>query len=297
MLLQKLRSQSIIHPPRWLVDNTAYLTQVGSVAYGVSGHSSDVDVYGYCIPPKDVLFPHTAGIIKGFGDQGTQFDDWTEHHIDPKDGRDTTYDFSIFSIVRFFKLCMECNPNMIDALFVPRRCIMHSTPLSEYVRDNRKLFLHKGAWHRFKGYAYSQMHKIKGKVNASNPARAAAIAQHGYDVKFAYHVVRLLNEVEQIMVEGDLDLERNNEQLKAIRRGEWRLEELEGYFSTKEKSLEQTYAVSKLSYGPDEEKIKEVLVNALEMHFGSLEKVLTVPKDYESLFNDLETLLNKHRRN
>jgi hypothetical protein len=30
-------------------------------------------------------------------------------------------------------------------------------------------------------------------------------------VKFAYHVVRLIGEVEQILTEGDIDLRRNRE--------------------------------------------------------------------------------------
>jgi hypothetical protein len=39
--------------------------------------------------------------------------------------------------------------------------------------------------------------------------------------KFAYHTVRLLNEAERLLLQGDLDLQRNREQLESIRRGEW----------------------------------------------------------------------------
>ena len=138
------------------------------------------------------MFPHLAGEIPGFGTPRERFDQWQQHHVRPPDGRETTYDFQVFGVVRYFQLLMECNPNVIDSLFTPRRCVMHSTQVGEIVRENRKLFLHKGAWHKFRGYAYSQMHKIKGKVNASNPARAETIGKFGYDVKFAYHVVRLL---------------------------------------------------------------------------------------------------------
>ena len=52
------------------------------------------------------------------------------------------------------------------------------------------------------------------------------VAAHGYDTKFAYHVVRLIGEVEQILVEQDVDLQRDRELLKAIRRGEWTEERL-----------------------------------------------------------------------
>ena len=294
MILQKLRSANAIHPPRWLVDNTQYLTVMGSVSYGVSGESSDVDVYGMCIPPKDVVFPHLAGEIMGFGKPRERFDQWQQHHVQPPDGRETTYDFQVFGIVRYFQLCMECNPNMIDSLFTPRRCVMHSTQVGEIMRENRKLFLHKGAWHKFRGYAYSQMHKIKGKVNSSNPDRAASIGRHGYDVKFAYHVVRLLDEIEQIMVEHDLDLERNREQLKAIRRGEWTLEQIERHFEGKERALENTYASSTLAHSPDEAKIKEVLMTCLEMHFGSVADAIQRKPSVERLVRDVQDVLARY---
>lgn len=73
------------------------------------------------------------------------------------------YDFSVYNITKYFRLVMENNPNMIDSLFVPRNCVIHSTPISEKIRENRKMFLHRGAWHKFKGYAYSSIHKMNFK--------------------------------------------------------------------------------------------------------------------------------------
>jgi len=240
---------------------------MGSQAYGVSVDDSDLDVYGFCIPPKDIVFPHLGGVIFGFGNQGERFEQYQEHHVnDPN--KKVSYDLTIFSIVKYFRLCMENNPNMIDSLFTPRNCVIHSTTISEMVREKRRMFLHKGCWHKFKGYAYAQMSKIRNKVNASNEKRAASIAEHGYDLKFAYHIVRLLNEVEQILVEGDLDLQRNREQLKDIRRGEWTIEQVERYFEEKERALEATYAASSLPHSPDEDAIKRLLMNCLEEHYG-----------------------------
>ncbi len=90
MLLQTLCSAAVIHPPRWLVDNMAYLTVMGSQSYGVSGDASDVAIYGFCIPPKDMVFPHLAGEIAGFGTPGPRFEQWQQHHVRPPDGRDSS---------------------------------------------------------------------------------------------------------------------------------------------------------------------------------------------------------------
>ena len=293
MILDNLYKQNRIHPPKWLMPNTSYMTIMGSQAYGVSTDDSDLDVYGFCIPPKDLVFPHLAGEIPGFGRQVQRFEQWQEHHVqDPN--KEVEYDFAVYSIVKYFQLCMENNPNMIDSLFTPRNCVIHSTNISEMVRENRRMFLHKGSWHKFKGYAYAQMSKIRNKVNASNEKRAASIAEHGYDLKFAYHIVRLLNEVEQILVEGDLDLQRNREQLKDIRRGEWTIEQVERYFEEKEKILEATYASSTLPHSPDEPAIKRLLMNCLEEHYGDLSNAVRMDINVEALVRDIRNVLNRY---
>lgn len=293
-LLNTLEAAKAIHPPKWMIQNVAYMVIMGSHAYGVNSSDSDFDVYGFCVPPIEMVFPHLKGEIPGFGTQTQRFDVWSEHHIKKPSNPDVEYDFSIYGIVKYFQLCMENNPNMIDSLFVPDNCVMYSNHIGNITRENRRIFLHKGAWHKFKGYAYSQVSKIKNKVNSSNPKRAETIEKFGYDIKFAYHVVRLLNEVEQILVEGDLDLLRNNEQLKSIRRGEWSIEEIEQYFKSKELHLETAYANSKLPHSPDETEIKKLLMKCLEERYGSLSLFETQTGVNNSLLNDLQELVKKY---
>ena len=266
-LMNDMSSAKIIHPPSWLSQNMQYACVMGSLAYGVSGESSDMDVYGFTIPPKKTVFPHLAGEIAGFGNQKKRFDQWSEHH---REWKGKEYDFAIYSIVRFFSLCMDNNPNMVDSLFVPANCIIHSTKIGNIVRENRRLFLHRGCWPKFKGYAYSQLHKISIKTPDHGSKRESEVLEHGYDTKFAYHCVRLLDEVEQILTLGDLDLQRSREHLKAIRRGEVKEAEIREFFSSKEKSLEKAYSDSDLPWGPREPEIRDLLMKCLETHYGEL---------------------------
>lgn len=285
-----MKDKGLISPPKWLPDNMVLEVLMGSVAYGVSSDASDMDVYGFCIPPKRIVFPHTAGVIHGFDKNVEKFDSWQEHHrINPDDG--TEYDFSIHSIIKGFRLLMDNNPNMIDAIFVPRRCVLHSTQVGEHMIEHRKKFLHAGSYHKFKGYAYSQLSKIETKNPKPGSKRAKLIEEFGYDTKFAYHLIRLMNEAEQILVEGDLDITRGREQLKSIRRGEWTLERLKGYFEEKEISLQEMYNKTELPYKPDEDEIKKILVECLEMHYGSLAKAeLEQPNLYRDLLVQIHEL-------
>jgi endonuclease YncB( thermonuclease family) len=161
----------IVRPQDFVISNTMYETIMGSVAYGVSDDTSDFDTLGFCIPPKDTLFPHLAGEIEGFG----------------------------------------------------------------------RLFLSKKAWHTFKGYAHSQLHEMDSKNPEPGSKRAALREKYGFDVKFAYHLIRLIGEVEQILVDGDIDLRRNREQLKSIRRGEIPVADIRRMYTEKERGLERLY--------------------------------------------------------
>lgn len=163
-IVDKLTSRGLITPPPHLKTNIHFEVQMGSIAYGCSNDSSDIDLYGFSIPPKDIIFPHLTGHINGFGKHPAKFEQYQQHHVKDKTF-DKEYDISIYNIIKYFQLVMNNNPNMIDSLFVPRRCILHSTQVGEHVRENRHLFLTKRAWHSFKGYAYATVQKIKNSTN------------------------------------------------------------------------------------------------------------------------------------
>lgn len=182
---------------------------------------------------------------------------------------------------------MECNPNMIDSLFTPEVCVLHNTGVGQLLRENRKKFLHQGICDRFKGYAYAQIHKMQSKEPEPGSKRAAIRERFGMDTKFAYHTVRLLNEAEQLLLEGDLDVQRNREMLKSIRRGEWTMQQVLEFFETKRVELESARARSPLPAKPDESAIRDLLLRCLESHYGSLEGCVSVPGRAEDLLRKI----------
>lgn len=294
---QHLTDLGLIRPPKFLPINVMYETLMGSIAYGCSTDDSDRDVYGFCIPLKDEVFPHLAGEILGFGTPPKRFEQFQQAHIRDESalgGKGAEYDLSIYNIVRYFTLCMECNPNMIDSLFTPQDCVLHLTRVGSLVREQRRLFLHKGCWPRFKGYAYSQLHKMRGKEPIGK--RKALHEEFGFDVKFAYHVVRLLGECEQMLIEGDMDLRRNREHLKAIRRGEVSQVDILNWASDKERQLEQLYVDSKLPAVPDEARIKALLLNCLEEHYGKLDGCVVRVDAATTALREIQSVLERYQQ-
>ncbi len=345
LIKNKLLKKSI---PSFIPDNTHYLVLMGSVAYGVSEDYSDMDVYGFCIPPKEYIFPHLAGHIRGFGKEPPNFEVWQEHHIQDEQKK-RSYDISIYGIIKYFQLVLENNPNMIDSLFVPSNCVLHCTEAANLLRENKHLFLHKGSWHKFKGYAFSQLNKCKTrdsepelfnlleiekyygiphsgtleqnvkaltdlsvafnnieeykKVYAetlSSKKRCINTKIHGYDTKFAYHVVRLISEAEEILTDHTLTLDRydRREMLKDIRKGNWSFQQIRDWFSNKEKELDSLYQKSNLRHSPDEATIKQLLLNILESHYSSLDKAIVISDDValKNALRDISSTVYKYQK-
>ena len=296
--LKDLAARRLCTPPSFLPEAIQMEVYMGSSAYGCSSNTSDLDVYGFYIQDKEVIFPHLQGHIDNFDESPNYFENYTEHHIkdlSAQGGKGVEYDYSLQGICKYFKLVMQNNPNMVDSLFVPLRCIMFITPIGQMVRDNRHMFLHKGCYHKFRGYSFQQLHKMRIKNPSADSKRKEAFDKYGFDPKFAYHIVRLLNECEQILVEGDLDLERSKEQLKSIRRGEWTIDQIENYFRDNEARLQTLYDNSKLPYDPPVDKIKQLLLNCLEQHFGSLDKVITTVDPARKVISEIEDILYFYR--
>ena len=121
----------------------------GSHAYGSNRPDSDIDVRGVFIAPLKSFFniyssEDAEGDIKGNVS--------TVHS--------TESDEELQELRKFLKLSTECNPNIIEFLYVDR-LILHESPIWKKIRDNRHLFLSKKAKFTFSGYAIAQLKRIK----------------------------------------------------------------------------------------------------------------------------------------
>jgi hypothetical protein len=342
MLLVDLEKRELIKPPSFLATNTMYLTRMGSTAYGVSTDNSDLDVYGVCIPPRDYIFP--PNYIEGFDTRDLTFHQWQQHHILDKSangGKGCSYDFSIYGIINYFKLVMDNNPNVLESLFVRREHIMHITNSWGVVRDNRKLFLHKGVVHKMRGYSYNQLASARNCIEHIQPIRRfeedlgiphsttyrqavernyeisdkdyyTYIAMwdlgisktkrfesqkiHNTDVKFLYHVFRLMDQAEFILNNFDLDLQEESRvaKMKAIRSGQLTYDQVAEHFSNSEQRLLNLYETSKLPMRPDKDAIKSILMSVLEDHYGSLSDVIRSGTTSELVLKEIRGILNKY---
>jgi predicted nucleotidyltransferase len=289
MLIDHLVDKKLIHPPSWLPRNLIFLALMGSRAYGTNRIDSDYDLWGIVIPRKSMIFPHTDGIIRGFGTQEEEFKRFQtkEKVVDKECGKE--YDIEVNGIIQYFELARLGNPNFIEGLFAPQTNILVLTPIADMIRSSRHLFLSKLCWNTYKSYSFGMLKKLGNKEKTGK--RKAYIDEYSFDIKYAGHLVRLLNEVEDILTIGDIDVQKNREQIKSIHRGEMSEQDIHDYFARKERDLETVYTNSKLPNEPDEAKLKTLLINCLEAHYGNLGNAIVQPDQTVSALRSIDNIL------
>lgn len=124
---------------KWLQERTIYITRHGSQAYGTSTPTSDLDIRGIAIAPKE----YYLGMTNNF-EQATSKEP----------------DLVIFELRKFLKLASECNPNALEIIFTDEQDHFHVSWIGQMLLDNRDLFLSKRVKFTFQGYAHSQMKRI-----------------------------------------------------------------------------------------------------------------------------------------
>lgn len=72
------------------------------------------------------------------------------------------------------------------------------------------------------------------------------------------------------------------------------MEDIIEWASSKEKQLEELYHKSTLPWGPNENVIKQLLINCLEHHYGSLDNCIAIPNKEQLALSEIKEVLRKY---
>jgi hypothetical protein len=125
-----------------------YETITGSHSYGLQIESSDTDIKGIVILPKEVQF--------------TLADEWetTSFH---------SPDIEYHSLKKFMRLASTQNPTVLEMLYTDQAFVVKSTPAAEQLRKHRHLFLSRNCFYTYGGYARQQLMKLKNGLEKATP--------------------------------------------------------------------------------------------------------------------------------
>lgn len=257
-----------------------YLTVMGSRAYGTEVESSDYDFVGFVVPPVSVVFPHTKGNVAGFGKSIQNFEQIQLQHLQTLDFG--VVDITLYNIVKYFQLLMGGNPNLIDSIFTKNKSVEFIDDVGNLVKENRHLFLSEKCFHTFRGMLHAHLSRIK----SGHVKEGRKIEDSDWDWKDGYHCVRMCEELDEILFEGDLTLGRNRDILMMVRNGQTSKEDVvaycERFLSDIEFKVSTKKHLLKVPYSPDEKKIKKLLLDCFDLAYGSEWKQTTGFGRYES---------------
>ena len=120
----------------------------GSHLYGLNTAASDMDIRG-------IYMDRMEDMLDIAGRQNQEMSDDTQ-------------DEKYYSLGKFLKLASECNPNIIELLWLPEDAILKKSPVYDELVSHRDWFLSKRARHTFSGYAYAQIQRAKGLNKKGN---------------------------------------------------------------------------------------------------------------------------------
>ena len=138
-----------------MVSNCLCKHYAGSHAYGTNIATSDVDFRGiFVADPINLLTPF-----------------FPVKEVEDSSEEDTKY----YELSQFMRLTLDCNPNVIETLWVDRSDVVLTTPAYEMLRQHAHKLMSSKIAFTTSGYALSQLKRIKGHnkwINNQQPVEA-----------------------------------------------------------------------------------------------------------------------------
>lgn len=282
-------------------DNLMYEIIGGSRAYGVETQDSDYDIICVFMDKHSDLYPQNYGWVIGFDEQTGRLEHkelkGETNRIDHK-GRDVEAEWR--SLTKFFsQACLKGSPPQIETLFVRQQCVKYIHPAFRPIKDNASKFISMKCFHSFKGYMYSQFHKMARRVavgKSDNPKRQWMFDEFGYDVKMGYHIIRLMDYLDQ-MLEGvtQIDLMRNNDECKRMRAGQlYSWEDFQNKVQERFDFLDNKVrdGINTIPQRPRIDELRNILNSSIEEWYGTGTGQEVKRREYVSV-DDLTEQLNR----
>lgn len=234
-------------------DNLILLGTVGSTAHGLElAGTDDRDEMGVCIEPPE----YVIGL--------EQF----EQHVfrtKPEGVRSEAGDLDrvIYSLRKYARLALRGNPTVLLLFFVDEPLVI--TPIGRQLQDMAPVFASRIAGRSFLGYLVAQKERLLGERGQKRVKRPELEAAHGYDTKYAMHMLRLGYQGVEYLETGRITLPMPAEardRVFAVRKGEIGLDDVLAEVAALERRLEDLVTGSPLPPEPDYAAVNEFLVEA-----------------------------------
>lgn len=183
-------------------------------------------------------------------------------HDAPSQGGDL--DLTVFSLRKFLRLAMQGNPQILQCLFVPWNLCLQRDARGAQLQELAPLIVSRHAGHRYLGYLEAQRQRLLGKRGQKKTNRPELEARHGYDTKYAMHILRLGFQGVELMSTGKLTLpmpERDRAFVYAVRCGEVPMQDALTRAGELEREIKDLLDDAPVPAEPAREEVERWMVN------------------------------------
>lgn len=207
--------------------------------------------------------------VVGFG----KFEQWVFRSAAEREGhagapsRAGDLDLTIYSLRKWARLALQGNPTVLLLLYLPEDAIVIRTNAGERLQSLAPSFASRRAGERFLGYLEAQRQRLVGERGQRNVNRKELVEKHGYDTKYAMHMLRLGYQGVEFLESGRLWLPMRSpvrEHLMDVRRGKSSLAEVLAECTEIEVRLAGLLNSSPLPSQPDVKKVEDFVMATYE---------------------------------
>jgi predicted nucleotidyltransferase len=169
-------------------------------------------------------------------------------------------DVTLYSLGKWAGLACKGNPSVLHFLFAKPE---YQTLEWCQVTQDPIPFLAKSHLSAFFGFANAQLNRLYNARGPKDISRPFLESQHGYDTKYAMHIIRLVGEAKELMEDGKITLPRPNAVfLREIREGKIKLYEIEKLADEMMREAKTAQDRSSLPERPDRKEISRRIARA-----------------------------------
>lgn len=199
-----------------------------------------------------------------------------EHYVErtqPEGARSGPGDLDLvaYSLHKWLRLALSGNPTVLLLLFTPPEHTLLRTPRGQALQALAPAIVSQRAGPRYVGYLRAQKERLLGTRGQRRVNRPELIEAHGFDTKYAMHVLRLGEQGIELMQTGRLTLpmpEPSRSRVMAVRAGDVRYDETVEAIEEVERRLGDAVATSPLQAQPDHDRVQRFVLETYREFWG-----------------------------
>lgn len=223
-------------------------------------HTDDIDLFEVHLAPKEYYI--------GFG---------KDDHKVSLQKIEGVYDTVDYELRHFTRMCLNCNPNAITALFLNKEHYIESTPYWKTLHSIRRAFISKRIYNTFSGYAQQERIRMEKSMSGEKKylgymgaKRKELVDKFGYDTKNATNVIRIITMAIETLLTMDIKVHRNDdrEELLGIKQGKFPLDYVLTRIKQLEDGLDLALRDSKLPDEPNIDLVNRIVMGIIYEHLS-----------------------------